>query len=679
MISETHLALLLIFTCSVFVSSLFQRFKQPALVGYLFTGILIGPHAFRLLGGSEEINQLAEIGVVLLLFIIGMEFSFSELMKSKKAVLLGGSAQMVLTISLAWGAAMLLGFSWQSAVFIGFIICLSSTAIGLSLLQKIGSIESPTGRICLGILIFQDIAVVPLMLLIPWLGGGAAEEVNHWLLMAKGGAVILILVVGWRWIVPFIINKVAATRSQEMFIITVVGLCVAVSALTSWAGLSLALGAFAAGMMIAESPYSHQAMGYIIPLRDIFTSLFFVSIGMLLDMSFVFNNLLQVLSVTLLILAGKAVVISLIAFFLRLPPGQSLLAGITLCQIGEFSFVLISASISYNLLPGNYYQLFLAAAVLTMVVTPIIFFWLQTYTSRINQHWAKYFRRGHSQEEAAAKTGGENGSAPAREIANHIVIVGFGIMGRLVARAAKMLDIPYVVVEMNAVTVRKEKNKGEPIVYGDAATPAILEHIRIDKAGAMVITSTAPVLIRRIIVAARAFNPRIYIITRTRFVLEFEELSNLGANEVIPEEFETALEVFSRLLRHMSVPENDISRFVQDLRNKDYEHLLSPLPAAVTRVGKYLPDMQFRTLRVEPGSEAEGKNLLELGLRPRYEINIISLQRGEHNLGQPGADTILMGNDLVVALGRSENLLAVQQVFTATQALPAPQEAVSPP
>ncbi|MDR1396242.1 MAG: cation:proton antiporter [Desulfarculales bacterium] len=677
MVSEIHLALLLIFTCSVFVSSLFQRFKQPALVGYLFTGILIGPHAFRLLGGTEEINHLAEIGVVLLLFIIGMEFSFSDLMKSKKAVLIGGASQMFLTISLSWGTAVLFGFTWQSAVFIGFIICLSSTAIGLSLLQKIGSIESPVGRICLGILIFQDIAVVPLMLLIPWLGGGASEEVNHWLLMAKGGVVIILLVAGWRWIVPFIINKVAASRSQELFIITVVGLCVAVSALTSWAGLSLALGAFAAGMMIAESPYSHQAMGYIIPLRDIFTSLFFVSIGMLLDMSFVFNNLLQVASVTLFILLGKTAIIGLIAFFLRLPPGQSLLAGITLCQIGEFSFVLISASISYNLLPGDYYQLFLAAAVLTMVITPIIFFWIQAHTSHINQQWAKYFRRKPGRANPAEEEAGE-GSGPAGELSGHIVIVGFGIMGRLVAGAAKMLNMTYVVVEMNAATVRNEKNKGEPIIYGDAATPAILEHIRIDKASAMVITSTAPALIRRIIVAARAFNPQTYIITRTRFVLEFEELSKLGANEVIPEEFETALEVFSRLLRHMSVPENDISRFVQDLRNRDYEHLLSPLPAAATRVGKYLPDMQFRTLRVEAGSEADGKNLLELRLLPRYKINIISLQRGENNLGQPGADTVLMGNDLVVALGQSENLLSVQQVFTTIRPLPASPEDEEP-
>jgi CPA2 family monovalent cation:H+ antiporter-2 len=666
MIAEIHLALLLIFTCSVLVSIVFQRLRQPALVGYLFTGILIGPHAFSLLGGTEVIAELADIGVVLLLFTIGMEFSFSDLMKSKKAVLLGGSSQVVLTIALAWAVVMLLDLSWQAAMFVGFALCLSSTAIGLSLLQKAGVMESPLGRVCLGILIFQDIAVVPLMLLIPWLGGGNAAEIDHWALMLKGGAVIVLLVAGWRWIVPFIIGKVAASRSQELFIITVVGLCVAVSALTSWAGLSMALGAFAAGVMIAESPYSHQAMGYVIPLRDIFTSVFFVSIGMLLDLSFVFENLRLVLSAALVILLGKTILISAIAFFLRLPAGQSLLAGITLCQVGEFAFVLVSVGMDYRMLTPEQHQLFLAAAVLTMVLTPLLFSWLYPQASNINQAWRtlQNARRRARGRPPLTNRIPEKDPAAAPVLSNHLIIVGFGIMGRLVARAAKITNIPYIIVEMNAATVRREKARGEPIIYGDAATPVILEYSKVDKANAMVITSTAPALIRRIITAARTFNAGLYIITRTRFVLDFEELKALGANEVVPEEFETALEIFTRLLRHMTVAENDINRLVQELRKRDYAYLLSPPPPIVNRLASALSDMQFRILRVEAGSQADGNSLQELHLRPRYNLNVISVQRSERNLGQPGADTVLLHDDLVVLLGSSEALLLAREVFT---------------
>jgi CPA2 family monovalent cation:H+ antiporter-2 len=303
------------------------------------------------------------------------------------------------------------------------------------------------------------------------------------------------------------------------------------------------------------------------------------------------------------------------------------------------------------------------------VLTPLLFSWLYPKASNINQVWEKWqnARRKARGLPLLAGESQEKGAASAHQLANHIIIVGFGIMGRLVARAAKITHIPYIVVEMNAATVRHEKAKGEPIIYGDAATPAILEHSTVDKAHAMVITSTAPALIRRIIVAARAFNPGLYIITRTRFVLEFEELSSLGANEVVPEEFETALEIFTRLLRHMSAAENDINRLVQELRNQDYEHLLSPLPEELNRFERYLSDMQFRTLRVEAGSPADGKSLKELYLRPRYNLNVISVQRAERNLGQPTADTVLLHDDLVVLLGRSESLLSAQEVFASTQ------------
>ena len=332
--------------------------------------------------------------------------------------------------------------------------------------------------------------------------------------------------------------------------------------------------------------------------------------------------------------------------------------GITLSQIGEFSFVLLANGLNFGLVSDYNYQVFLAAAVFTMAVTPLLFSLAQSFISRVNYEWSLVKKTKPALLEIP----------PDALLDKHVVIVGFGITGSLVAAAARFMKIPYIIVEMNAATVNQERAQGEKIVYGDAANGVILEHVNINKARALVITSTAPALIRRIIASARTINSNIHIITRTRFMQETEELHQLGANEVVPEEFETALEVFARVLRHMFVPENDIARLIQKLRNDNYETLLHMKPSSESFAGvdQYLPDLEFRSLRVEKGSRAQGRDMATLALRPRYAVTVLAMQRGGQTFSEPDPAMVFKADDIVVLLGKSNSLdKAQEEIFSA--------------
>jgi len=407
--------------------------KVPSIVGFLITGILAGPHGLGLVDASEQIEVLAEVGVVLLLFIIGMEFSFSTFKQMKKTLLLGGGLQVGLSILLAGGLGYLfLGRGPGPALFDGFLVALSSTAIVLNLLQSRGELDAPHGRAGLGILIFQDIAVIPMLLVAPLLAGGsAAGGQSGWLLLVKGAAVIALVGVAARWLVPWALERAVATRNRELFLIAVVLICFGVAWLTASAGLSLALGAFLAGLIISESPYSHQAVSNVLPLRDLFVSVFFVSIGMLMDVSFLLANIWLVPLAAILVLLIKTLAGGLATLTLGLPLRVAVAAGLGLAQIGEFSFVLAQTGIKHGLLSPESYQIFLNISVLTMLLTPACL----TLGSRLAAHLTtmppKLPDKDHSPQ----------------MLSGHAIVVGYGINGRNVARAARLAGIPYVVAE----------------------------------------------------------------------------------------------------------------------------------------------------------------------------------------------------------------------------------------
>ncbi|HEY4651506.1 MAG TPA: cation:proton antiporter, partial [Pontibacter sp.] len=562
--------IVIILGLAVVVILLFQRLRLPTILGFLITGLITGPHGLSLVDDIHNIEMLAEIGVILLLFIIGLEFSLSSLALIKRTIFLGGTVQVFGSVTLVALVMLLLNYSLGSAIFIGFLFALSSTAIVLKLLQDNGEINSPHGRVVLGILIFQDIIVVPMMLLAPLLTG-EAENIGWQLLvmLLKGLLVIAIVLVSARYIVPKLLYLVARTQSRELFILSVVVICFLVASLTSSLGLSLALGAFMAGLIISESEYSHQATSNILPFREIFTSFFFVSIGMLLDFSFLIHHLPLVLLFTLATFLINTLVATVAARLLRYPLRTAIIVGISLFQVGEFAFILSKVGLTYGLLTPVTYQYFLSVSLMTMALTPFA----MRYSQQIGSFISERFRR--RSEQIPFSDGQPDLPKSAAELEDHIVIIGYGINGRNVAKAARFANIPYTIVEMNAVTVKTESQRGEPILFGDAVHGMILSHVNVEKARVVVIAISDPYATKRIISAVRQISAKVHIIVRTRFVNEMQENYTLGADEVIPEEFETSIEIFTRVLSKYLMPRDEIERFTQLIRADSYDMLRS--------------------------------------------------------------------------------------------------------
>ncbi len=648
--------IVIILGLAVFVILLFQRFKLPTVLGFLITGIIAGPHGLSLVKASHEVELLAEIGVILLLFIIGMEFSLKSLVAIKRAVLLGGATQVVLTILVVAGLSSLLNYSWNEAVFLGFLFSLSSTAIVLKLLQEKAEINSPHGKAILAILIFQDIIVVPMMLFTPMIAGETDNLfLSLFILAIKGVLVIAVVYISARFVVPNLLYRIAQTKSNELFILSIVVICFAVAWLTSSIGLSLALGAFMAGLIISESEYSHQATSHILPFHEIFTSFFFVSIGMLLDLKFLINNLLVVLVLVLLTFIIKGLIASIAAKLLGYPIRTVALVGLSLFQVGEFAFILSITGIKEGLLNEITNQYFLSVSLMTMAITPFILNNYHTISRKITAVIAP--KKGAISTQKLNERLSVNEEKKAYN--DHIVIIGFGINGKNVAYAAKNAKIPYVILELNAVTVREERLKGEPILYGDAIQSGILGHVNIQKARVAVIAISDPVATKRIIANIREFSARVYIIVRTRFIAEMEINYKLGADEVIPEEFETSIEIFTRVLTKYLVPKDQIEQFVRNIRSDNYVMFRS-LSTNGNKPNNFeieLPDVQIATLHVQQSKNSVvGRPLYKSNLRNNYGITIVGIKRSNELIDDIKADTEILQDDILYVFGKAEQI-----------------------
>ncbi len=649
----------IIFGVSLAVLFLFHRIRIPAILGFLLTGIVLGPHGFHLIKSAEEVKILAEIGIMLLLFTIGIEFSLKNLMRIKRSVLLGGTLQVALTLlaGLLW--ARQTGLPLRESIFMGFLISLSSTAIVLKLIQERGEVDSPHGQTSLAILIFQDIIIVPMMLFIPFLAGQSQNlEGSVVSLLAKGILIILLVVISARWIVPAILFQVARTKIRELFLISIFFICLGTVWLTSSAGLSLALGAFIAGLVISESEYSHQTLGNVLPFRDVFTSFFFVSIGMLFDYHFLFEKLFLIIFITAGVLVLKSIIASCVSILLGYPLRSALLTGLAISQIGEFSFILSQKGLEYGFLSGDYYQLFLATSILTMAATPFLISLSPGIADLVLKlPFPKRLKSGLSRIPERAQT----------KEKDHIIIIGFGIIGKSIARAANVAGIPHLIIEMNPDTVRKARSSGIPIFYGDATQEAVLQHANARSARIVVVAINDPTATRRITELLHRLNPRAYIIVRTRYLQDMQALLKLGANEVVPEEFETSVEIFTRVLMKYLVPKNEIDAFVAQIRSDGYEMFRSA-------AGKFLsfPELEFNfqnmeiaALRVNESCSMAGKSLTQLELRKKYGVTLLAMRRGSETISTPGGETVIQGNDILVVLGPPDKVSIFARILAA--------------
>jgi len=649
--------IVIIFALSIAVLFICHRLRVPTIVGFFLTGILAGPHGLGLVRAVHEVEIFAEVGVVLLLFTIGIEFSLNKLLQIKKTVLMGGSIQVLLTLLATFVIAKQIGQPIGESIFIGFLIALSSTAIVLKLLQERAEVDSPHGRTTLGILIFQDVIIVPMILVTPLLvgaTGGSGESVL--VLVAKGIGIIGLVIVSAKWIVPQVLYQIARTRSQELFLLSIIVICLAVAWVTSSAGLSLALGAFLAGLIISESEYSHHALGNILPFRDVFTSFFFISIGMLLDVGFLFQQPGTIVLIALGVLVLKSIIAGFATVLLGFPLRTSILVGLALGQVGEFSFILSKTGVEHGLLAGNIYQMFLAFSVLTMTATPFIITLAPRLADIILRLPLPKRLKSGLYPVQTIKVAGKK---------DHLIIIGFGVNGRNVARAARIGGIPYVIIEMNPEIASEEKAKGEPIHYGDATQEAVLQHADIKDARIVVVAINDPTATRGIAEIVRRLNPKVHLIVRTRYLQEMKPLYELGADEVIPEELETSVEIFTRVLAKYLIPRDEIERFVAEVRSDGYEMLrsLSKESSSFADLTLQLPGVEISTLRVGVRSVLGGKSLTQIELRKRYGVTVVAIRRGSQLLSNPDGDTRICANDVLFVLGPPDKIAEVTSLF----------------
>jgi len=646
----------ILFGLAVTTVILFRRLMFPSIIGFLAAGILAGPHTLGLIKNIHQVEQMAEIGVVLLLFTIGIEFSLKELMRIKHLVLLGGGLQVGLTILLTALVGVAFHFSVQQSIFFGFLVALSSTAILMKLLMDAGETDAPHGKMSMGILIFQDLCVVPLMLFVPFLSGGGDGLTGILTVSAKAAAVVVVAHYGARFLVPWIFGQVVKVRSRELFLLTILFIGFGTAWITAQVGLSLALGAFIAGLAISESEYSHQALGDIMPFRDAFMSLFFISVGMLLDPAVLLKHPLLIASLVVTIILIKTLVTTGAAMSLGISMRIALISGLALAQIGEFSFVLCQSGLKAGLLTPDVYQIFLAASVATMGLTPLCL----KYSAPVAERVAAVFPR--------ALTRGR-GVLARREhrmtISDHVIIVGYGLNGRNLARVLNHFKIDHVVIETNPFTVKTERKKGTHIIFGDGSGSEILSHANIERARIIVIAISDAASSRRIAAQARQMNPGIHVIVRTRYILEMEPLYKLGVNEVIPEEFETSIEILSRVLRKYLLTHDEIERCVTQVRSDSYEmfRTMSRRHSHAVGISGFLTGAELGTFRVGPASPLVGKSLREGILRDRSGTTLLMIKRGNEVIPNPDPVWEIREDDIVLILGTPEQLAAAAPLF----------------
>ncbi len=642
--------LLVLLLASVPIAFIFHRLRLPTIVGFMITGVLIGPHALGLIKDVHAIEMLAEIGVALLLFTIGLEFSLRRMLEMRRLVLLGGGLQVILTTLLVTGIVYLVGRPVNEAVFFGFLFALSSTAIVLKSYIDRAEIDAPHGRAGVGILLFQDLSIVPMMLMIPSLSGRQGTSATRIALtLGIAVAAIAIIMFAARTIVPYLLYHIVRLRSPEVFIISVVLLSLGTSWLTSQAGLSLALGAFIAGIVLSESEYSHQIVADILPFRDVFNSLFFISIGMLLSLSALAADALTVLAWVGALTLVKALLVLAVVRLMGYSLRVSTMTALGLAQVGEFSFILAKAGLPQGLLSETDYQRFLAASILSMIATPFLI----KVAPRIGYALQTVFARGSLLE---ASVTGFDPQEP--DLRGHIIIVGYGLNGRNLAKVLRRTGVPYVVMELNAEAVREAGAQGERIIYGDATRKEVLHHIRLDHARILVLAISDPIASRHTVWLARQMNPDIHIIVRTRYMSEMSDLRELGANEVIPEEFETSIEIFSRVLREYGIAQHVIERQVTAIRSESYQMLrVASLPIVdMNEISEALNTASTKILFVEADSFAVGKTIGDLGLRKKTGGSIIAITREGHTEINPGPETTIRSEDVLVLLGDVEQI-----------------------
>lgn len=609
---------------AVLVTVVLSRLKLPTVAGLLASGALVGPYGLAWATSVEAIEVLAEVGVVLLLFTIGLEFSLTKLRDVFRRAAVGGLLQVSLTGFLAFGAARAFGEPVGRSILYGFVFALSSTAIVLRALSERQELAAPHGRFVVGTLIFQDICVVPMMLITPVLAGAQDSSVAVGLGIALGKAVAVVAATLGisRVVAPTLLRLVDASRSREIFLLAILGLCIGTAWLTSLAGLSLALGAFLGGMVVADTEYGHRAMGDILPLRDAFVSIFFVSLGMLFDVQVMMTHPWLVAGFLIGFVFIKGGVATLAALLARFPARAAFLSGVGLAQFGEFGFVLTRVAEASGLATREQLQPVLAAGILSMFSAPLLIRLAPALTlpERLLRPVSRLLSAGSVDDSRLeAETAGLN---------EHVILIGLGVAGKLCANALLGTGHSLVAMELNSQNVREGQAEGIPVFNADATSVEALEHAGISRAKLVVIVINDPAAATRVVDTIRRCSPETAVIVRTRYLAERAALLELGARDAVADEVEGAVEMMARVLRFLGQPRNAIEEQIKGARERTQSsQRKQTLPRQTLNETPGLEELKVDALLVRPGTMGVGRSAVELAIRSRTGASILGLRR----------------------------------------------------
>ena len=646
----------IIFSLSTFVNLVFTKIKVPSIIGYLITGIIAGPHALTLIQSLKEIELMAEIGIILLLFSIGLEFSLNHLLKIRKIVFWGGFLQLSITTIITMVIVHMYDVSWGVALFVGLITSLSSTAVVFKLLQERSELTSNYGRTVLGILIFQDLILVPLLLFVPLIGGEPLDFPYQVLvLLLKAVFIIGLVYAGNKWLMPRILNLIALTKNQELFFMSILLVCFSVALLTAELGMSLAFGAFLAGLMISESEYSHNVFGNIIPFKDTFASFFFVSIGMLLNLDFVIDNYLLVVSTVILVILLKMIIGMFSAFVLGHTLKGTILVGMAISQVGEFSFILAELGLDHQIISSFYFQLFLATAIISISISPFLIHIANPVADAILKFPVPKFL--------------VEGLFPLKQISvpdlkNHLVLIGKDSRALNLSVMAKYMRLPYISIVFDPAIAQERQKKGETVIYGDAVNEPILRKAHVDNAKIVIISIGEMIPAMTVTEKVRRLNKHAIILVRTKHILDIEELYKLGADQVIPEEFETTINLFERVLKKYLLPPKEINIAIEKIRKDNYGIFREKATGTDFSVIKDIPNIDISALSIHNDSCLIDKSLKELNFRKVYGVTVVAIKRNQKILEHPDPDEIFKKGDIAYVLGKPEQVANALDLFS---------------
>jgi CPA2 family monovalent cation:H+ antiporter-2 len=646
--------LVVILGTAVVVVLVLSVVRLPTIAGFIVAGAVVGPGALGWVSDPHEIDLLAEIGVALLLFTIGLEFSLAELRRIGRLVALGGGLQVGLTMLATLAAAAALGLSLERGLFYGFLVSLSSTAIVLRALAERGETDAPHGRLIVGALLFQDLGVIPMMLVVPLLAGRGGGLAAVPFALGKAAVLVAATLLLARLVVPRAMHLVARTRRRDLFVLAVLLVCAGIAWLTSSVGLSLPLGAFLAGVVLADSEYGHQALADVLPLRDALSSVFFISMGMLLDLDVLAGRPVQVAALVVAILVGKTAFAALAGLMMRFPLRVALLAGMALAQVGEFSFVLAKLGDGLGLITPAQLRLFLAASVVTMIVTPLA------------MHLAPHLAAGAGRLRALERLLGSRGSADEAPIGlhDHVVVMGYGVGGQLLAEALRTTGIGYLVVDIHAERVSAARERGEPALYGDVTNPEILDRARVGHARQVVVVLNDPDATRRAVRTTRRMAPAVPVLARTRYLGEIPALLAAGATEVVAQEFEASMELIAHVLRTSAIPGNVIRERIKHARRSGpaAEQALT-VPRRTLGRSRELDELKIESFLVREGAWIAGRTLAESELRRRTGVTLLAMSREGGSAVHPLPADVVEAGDIVYLVGGGDELARARRLL----------------